>query len=878
MISLWGDAHSAASRLKFVAFLSCAVLRISAQESSTHAEFIKSWNAESFERGKVLYESICVTCHGTPEKEGTLPTSRAFWNEPFKNGIDPLSIYRTLTDGLGQMPAWPSLTPANRYDVIHYLREAFLKPHNPEAYFGVTEAYLRSLPRESIPTTSDITQAENIAPYLRMNFGTALNWTYEVVPGNIAYKGIAIRLDNGPGGISKGRAWMLYDHDTMRVATAWSGTNFIDWKGIAFDGSHGTHASIVGDKAFVLPAGPGWAHPETGSFEDDRLRGLDGKRYGPLARDWAHFKGAYHNGNAVVLKYTVGTTEILEAPGLLTNSNTIAFTRTLNIGRSAEDLAVRLAPQGTRVKVKSNKTLRLTENGEFVVLHVAAEQTPVRLSVALAAPGSSAESFEVLTENFSPSDLTPLTTAGIPKWNFEMQTEIVSDVGDGPFAVEALTLPSDEVNPWKSWMRLGGFDFFENGDSAAVCTWLGEVWLVRGLNTDHLRWKRIAAGLFQPLGLKIVNGKIYVSCRDQIARLHDLNGDDEIDFYENFNNDHQVTEHFHEFAMGLQTDRDGNFYYAKSARHALPPLVPHHGTLLRVTKDGSRSDIVASGFRAANGVCVNDDGTFFVTDQEGHWTPKNRINHIVPGRFYGNMWSYHHPDSTADSAMEPPLVWITNEMDRSPGELVRITSERWGALNGGLLNLSYGTGRIFFVPHEFVNGRAQGGLVQLPIPDFPTGVMRGRIHPKSGALYACGMTAWASNKSQDGGFYRITPTGKPAYIPIQLHAISNGMEIKFSDRVDRTSAENPKHYAVKTWSLKRSDNYGSKHLDERSLKATRATLAEDLRTVRLELEGLQPTWCMEIKCSLRGENGEAFERVIHNTVHRIPGAASQTRN
>ena len=865
-------------RFKLATLLACAVLAVSAQESSTHSELIKSWNAESFERGKGLYESICITCHGTPEKEGTLPTSRAFWKEPFKNGTDPLSLYKTLTDGLGQMPAWPSLTPANRYDVIHYLREAFLKPQNPDVYFKVTETYLRSLPREPIPTTGEITEAQGIPPYHRMNFGTALNWTYEVAPGNIAYKGIAIRLDNGPGGISKGRAWMLYDHDTMRVAAAWSGTNFIDWKGIAFDGSHGTHASIVGEQAFVLPPGPGWAHPKTGTFEDDRLRGLDGKCYGPLARNWAHFKGTYPNGNSVMLKYTVGGTEILETPGQLTNANAIAFTRVLNIGRSSERLTLRLAPRGTRVKVKSSKGVHLIDEDGFVALHIPAEQTPARIGIALASAKTFAEDFEILTDGFSPSDLTPLITGGTPKWNFEMQTQLARELREKPFTVDTLTLPSDTVNPWNSWMRLGGFDFFDDGDSAAVCTWLGEVWLVRGLSGDHLRWKRIAAGLFQPLGLKIVGGKIYVSCRDQIAQLHDLNGDEEIDFYENFNNDHQVTEHFHEFAMGLQTDREGNFYYAKSARHALPPLVPHHGTLLRVAKDGSRTEIVASGFRAANGVCVNNDGTFFVTDQEGHWTPKNRINHIVPGRFYGNIWSYHHPESTADSAMEPPLVWITNEMDRSPGELVRITSDRWGALNGGLLNLSYGTGRIFFVPHEFVEGCAQGGVVQLPIPDFPTGVMRGRIHPKSGALYTCGMTAWASNKSQDGGFYRITPTGKSAYVPTQLHAIANGMEIKFSDPIDQNVAEDPKNYSVQIWSLKRSENYGSKHINEKSLEVTRATLSEDSRSVRLELEGFRPTWCMEIKCNLRTENGEQFQRVIHNTVHRIPDVAPEKTN
>ena len=179
------------------------------------------------------------------------------------------------------------------------------------------------------------------------------------------------------------------------------------------------------------------------------------------------------------------------------------------------------------------------------------------------------------------------------------------------------------------------------------------------------------------MGLKIVNGKIHVTCRDQLVILHDLNGDGETDFYENFNNDHQVTEHFHEFAMGLQVDGEGNFYYAKSARHALPAIVPQHGTLLRISRDGSRTDILANGFRAANGVCLNPDGTFIVTDQEGHWNPKNRINRVKPGGFYGNMFGYHDVTDSSDTAMEQPVCWITNKFDRSPAELLWVTSALW---------------------------------------------------------------------------------------------------------------------------------------------------------------------------------------------------------
>ncbi len=281
----------------------------------------------------------------------------------------------------------------------------------------------------------------------------------------------------------------------------------------------------------------------------------------------------------------------------------------------------------------------------------------------------------------------------------------------------------------------------------------------------QLTWRRIASGLFQPLGIKIVDGKIFVTCRDQLVVLHDANLDGETDNYECFNNDHQVTEHFHEFAMGLQVDSQKNFYYAKSARHALPAVVPHHGTLLRISADGSKTDILATGFRAANGVCLNPDGTYVVTDQEGHWNPKNRINWVKEGGFYGNMFGYHDVTDSSDEAMEQPLCWITNDFDRSPAELLWTPPDTWGPLGGSLLNLSYGNGKLFVVPFEDVHGQKQGGLCQLPLPALPTGVMRGRFHPIDRQLYACGMFAWAGSATQPGGLYRIRYTGRPMYLP-----------------------------------------------------------------------------------------------------------------
>jgi glucose/arabinose dehydrogenase len=152
------------------------------------------------------------------------------------------------------------------------------------------------------------------------------------------------------------------------------------------------------------------------------------------------------------------------------------------------------------------------------------------------------------------------------------------------------------------------------------------VWLVSGLDESlaKVKWKRFATGLFQPLGCKVVDGKIYVLGRDQITRLHDLNGDGEADFYENFNNDSVVTDNYHEFALDLQTDRAGNFYYAKGVPWEPTATSPHQGVMIRVSKDGSKFEIVASGLRAPNGLGMGPEDQLSVSDNEGTGFPQIR--------------------------------------------------------------------------------------------------------------------------------------------------------------------------------------------------------------------------------------------------------------
>jgi putative heme-binding domain-containing protein len=1080
-----------------------------------HAGMIAGLDGDCLERGKAIFDRVCVNCHGTKNKPGSMPTSLPFSSGRFKNGSDPYSLYRTLTHGFGQMPPQTWMVPSQKYDVIHYIRETLLKRDNPTQFALVDRDYMGRLPKG----TTRGPEPSNIEPWSAMDYGPTLTATYEVGDdaSNFAYKGVAVRLDAGPGGVSRGRHWGVFDHDTMRLAASWSGDGFIDWNGINFNGRHEIHPRIVGDVELTNPIGPGWANPQTGTFDDPRLKGRDGRPYGPLPRSWAHYRGQYRHGDQVILAYSVGNTGVLERSGVETASSSPIFTRAFDIGprdkkmvlqvargpkarlrtlasgdgapgavaflglergrapkppippapvrfegntfveigkpadidmsrgdftiasrfqtrrggslfcetipgerwvpdgkslfvrdgrlvfdigwvgaveskrrvddglwheavmtygratgrvrlfidgrldqegrlapaRSLTDRVVRIGftapdfpapasyfygriaeirlykepidqgeiakimsadandgrlvarwkPDATRgdmvrdetghgldAKVFRNRSTPAeaagivaglsppvtgaswssTREGDLR-LTIPAGKDPLRftLKVARVPESGDAQVLASSIRNGTATDLAALTHGGPARWPEVLKTAIAPGRNLGPFAVDTLGLP--ENNPWLCQLRLTGFDFLDEGHRAAVCTWDGDVWLVSKLDapTGDLSWKRIASGLFQPLGLKVRDGNIFVDCRDQIVILRDSNGDGETDFYENFNSDHQVTEHFHEFAMGLQTDTDGNFYYAKAARHGRTAIVPQHGTLLRVSRDGLRTDILATGFRAPNGVCLNDDGTFFLTDQEGFWTPKNRINHVTVGGFYGNMWGYHDVTDPSDAAMEPPICWITNAFDRSPAELLHVTSDAWAPLKGALLNLSYGNGKIFVVPHETVGGVMQGGMCALPIPPLPTGVMRARFHPGDGQLYACGMYAWAGNQTAPGGFYRIRATGKPMLLPTGLHATKKGLKITFTEPIDRASASDLSHYSVKTWSLKRTANYGSENHDEKTLRVTAASLSEDRRTVSLKLPDIQPTWAMEINYWLTGPDGKPRNGMIHSTIHHL---------
>lgn len=856
-----------------------------------HASFMQNWSKEFFHKGMITYRSVCFNCHGNVEQPGSIPTSTKFWADEFKYGDDPYSIYQTMTKGYGLMAPQVRLTPQEKYEVIHFIREEYIKEYNPDRYFEVDQAYMDSLPKGD----SKGPEPKEYQPWAEMDYGDFYIHSYELADSlhppreisggpsplpnedyrtyNFAYKGIAIRLDEGDGGVAAGNAFALFDHDLLRFTGFWTGKGFVDWRDILMNDEHNVYPRTVGRIHVENQITPGWANPATGGYEDPRFVAVDGRPFGPLPREWAHYKGLYIHGRNVVIKYTVDEAVVHEMYRLERVDPPIV-SRTLNISPAQTPLYMRVAPLSAALSFALNFGTVRAEDGYYVLevppAQSSSQDEQIRVKILMASDGQ--EALDKMALNSTPEDLSKYTNGGPARFADQvLTTPILTGETDEAYEVDVFQLP--QVNPWRSRMRLSGIEFIKDGEEALICTIDGEVYRLEGIlqKKGNIKWHRIATGLFQPLGIKYHKGDIYVGCRDQIAILRDLNGDGEMDFYESFNSDHQVTEHFHEFAMGLQVDSEDNFYYAKSARHARKSLIPRHGTLIKVSPDGLKSEILAKGFRAANGICLNPDGSFYVTDQEGHWNPMNRINRVTEGGFYGNMFGYNPPVDSSNAAMIQPMFWVDSKYDRSPSELVWVDGDRWGPLNGALLNMSYGYGKIYVVmPETIGNGEEQGGMVELPVPRFPTGLMRARFNPKDGQFYGCGMSAWATSQMiQVGGLYRVRYTGKQLNLPLELSARENGMQLTFSDPLNALVATDTANWTVNTWDLKRTRRYGSDRYNTKTLTIEKVTLGSDGKKILLEIPEIKTTWVMEILYDLESKKGKKFNGAVQSSIYEL---------
>lgn len=719
---------------------------------------------------------------------------------------------------------------------------------------------------------------------------------------SLALKGISIPL-----GTSRhdSRAALTFDTEMLRVAYAWDGS-FLRLP-VGRDGLEGV-AEPRGIKIFGTDYGPGWSDSK-GSLIDPRPKWKgETVGYGPLPDSQAHYEGLYRHGDQTVFQYRVGERNVLETHGLYDAAGVMFIDRHFRVGPSKEKRYVKIASDkrgdalsrgdtawlgGSKmdqwiIAFTSGDVKKVEVRHGALVVPVPASDKPLEfvVSVGVGRGGNSIRWEKVLDKaskrNYKAPDFAKLTSGGPALWTEKVVTKGRRGADKEAYVVDTITVP--EQNPWNSWIRCSGFDFFSDG-RVALCSVTGDVWIVDGVDDDlsELNWKRYATGLFQPLGLKVVDDQIYVLGRDQITRFKDLNNDGEADFYENFNNDVSISPHYHEFCLNLDTDTEGNFYFIKGG-NLREAKVPHHGCMVRVSADGKKLDVVATGHRAPNGMSVGPNNELTSSDNEGNWVPSSRLNLVKEGGFYGHLYTAHTEVPPAD--YDKPLCWLPHQVDNSSGGQVWVTSDKWGPFKGDMLHTSYGKCRLFKVLMEEVDGQVQGGVAQLPL-NFDSGVMRGRFSPFDGQLYLAGLRVWQSSGARFGAFHRVRYTGKKVYLPKELEVKSNGLQLTFTEPLDREFAEDPESYAVDQWDYLWSQNYGSKMYsvkepgkeigDKRQQKfggepveVKSVKLSKDGKTVFLHLDKVEEVMQMRIRYNLDAADGELVRGEIYNTINAVP--------
>ncbi|WP_414662100.1 DUF6797 domain-containing protein [Horticoccus sp. 23ND18S-11] len=716
-----------------------------------------------------------------------------------------------------------------------------------------------------------------------------------------ALKGLAIKL-GAASDVS-----VVFDTELLSWRAGFDGT--IQLAGTAWDGGHGGNSHYpTGEGIFFFQAPAGLGVAVNGSWDDTRS-----PRSGPLPHAVGRYRGLFRHGRQTILHYTVGGVKVLELPALENIGGVRAITRTINVdATTTADIAllVRASAPATDAAFKREAQVTLVGAPAGVSLQTSADG---RTSVTIARGTASSRFKLVYAERAidgaavaAPIDLTTLTHGGpglFPQ-TFAVKGQLDPAAANKSYAVDVIPLPSE--NPWRSPARFGGFDFFPDGKRLAASSWNGDVWIADGIDGDlaQVTWRRFASGMYQTLGLKIVDGVIYTQGRDQITRLRDLDGDGEADQYECFNNDVMITSGFHEFSFDLQTDRAGNFYFSKAmpvnqGGRGFGPWTPHNGTVMKVSPDGSKLEVVAWGLRAPGGVGVSPDGVITTGENEGSFVPQCKISWSPPGKVTFNgvvpsRWdraTFVAPLPGAPTDYDRPLCWLPYHADNSSGSQTWVPeATKWDPRHAGeMLHLSYGKSSIFRVLREEVNGQVQGGVYRLAI-DVSAAVMRARFHPQNGQLYVLGFRGWQTNGRD--ALQRVRYTGVTTPLPVELHAHRNGVLIRFSAPLDPKSAEDPSRYSVSKWNYVWGPQYGSGRfsIDQRDEQAELAAittaskgahniidtvtvgaakLLEDGRSVFLYLPKMTAAMQMEVKLDLADPKGAAVRETIYHTVHQM---------
>lgn len=877
--------------------------------SIDHAGIIQRLDDRALKAGGKIYETLCTNCHGADGITPQLPDARAFTSGELKFGKDPYSMFLTLTNGNGAMGPQTWMTPEERYQVIHYIRETFMRSKRDD-FEEINDGYLEALPTVNVAVKKSDTIERDFGPALASQLGRETS------------SALTIKINSD--------TTISYDLHSMDQAGLWTG-GFLNLQATQHYRERGGGLAEPGGKNLTGLQLWKWGHDGTLDYPKDRL-----PPRGPMPEDWMRYRGHHLYGDDLVLSYSIDNREILESPGSIPGMPGIVHHFEINPGKelllavgnlagaspalsgklSMEARQFKLSKQGEVALLGTNRvnhfyfvaaaTLGDTKDIQWhldskdrLVLRIPADSKKKQFKLYRVADTGEEKllSFanylrsETLKQKKPNRSLSQSLTGGPLRWPVVLESTGTTGEQKHGYALDNLALPPDNTgNPYNVWFRTSALAFFPDG-RMVVSTHGGDIWIVSGVDSalKKLRWKRFAAGLYEPFGLQVIDGLIYVTCKDRLTRLHDRNNDGEADFYESFSADDDVSVNFHAFNFDLQRDQEGNLYYAKSGQYTDYKLP---GSIIKVSPDGKKREVYATGLRTPNGMGMMPDGRPTVSDNQGNWMPASKINICHSGGFYGYVQTFatkawapdggniDHTRVIAPETFDQPVVWMPQNFDNSSGGQLWVDDKRWGPLSGHLLHTSFGKGWLYYLMLQEVDGISQAAIIKLDL-DAPTGIHRARVNPKDGQVYAVGLNGWNGNGRKglsQGGISRFRYTGSPSKLLTKVQVLKNGIKLEFNFPLESESAVDPSRYNLKQWNYLWSSRYGSKQhspkndwevgADQVVIKGV--TLSNDRKSVVLTIPDIQPVHQVHMKINLLAADQTKFKEEAYLTINAVP--------
>ncbi|WP_025761392.1 DUF6797 domain-containing protein [Dyadobacter tibetensis] len=710
---------------------------------------------------------------------------------------------------------------------------------------------------------------------------------------NLAARTVAIQLGDS--------AFMTFDTDLLRWSVAWT-RKFMPMTLMAqvsysdFHNKNNQIATIAGIPMLATGHYAGW---KSGNKTAQMVNGnVVPEEWSALPETQGRWNGIYTLGTKVVMNYSVGEAQVLEHPGQVSFSNQTAFTRTLSIKNNKQDLwltaahvtntkkvvqkgNVILLYQGTAQDTvtaigylgRKSKSLTLGVQGDsLLTVRFLASDEPATASLALwKGPASLVGQFEKLCKKTKIDFPDPLQ-GGPAYWPQIISTQGSLSPDTAAYVTDKLSLPLP--NPWNRGVRAADIAFFKDG-RAALITFEGDVWIIGGIDRglQNLQWKRFASGMNETMSIEVVDEKVLVFSRNGITRLHDLNGNGEADYYENFSNIIPQSAEGREWAGDLVHAMDGSYYVAiggsLSNGPGITPKVAngfrqgsrYNGSILKLSADGRSFEVVATGLRGPYLGYHPEKDILTASDQQGNFVPSTPLFVVKKGDYFGVPPTMHRDDNPP---ITPPLTWIPHNIDQSAIGQAWLTGNKMGPMSGDMVHLSFGRPGLFRVLIDSSAQVIQGAVTPINA-DYPTPTSKAAVSPKDEQLYIAGFNLWGSKSKGISALLRLRYTGMPSYMPSKFQAGQQGVIIGFDSPLDPESIHQKGSFKVKRYNYQLTDAYGSGHfkLDgskgEEILPVRASYLSADRKQVLLLIPDMRTVMQMELEYDLKAKDGKRMQ-------------------